>query len=190
MKTLYEIQRAVADITAWLLEAEEESGGEVTDETLRLEAALVAIEGDRADKLGAYLAVADQQDAEAARLRERAAMLTGTAKAHAAKAARLREAVRLELLAAGDTKGVFGDYTARIQAGREAVTLDAGFLPWAESTGRRDLLRSKPPEPDKTAIKAAIKAGEQVPGAAIVRGEPSLVIPKAKAKSEEVSDGE
>jgi len=142
-------------------------------------------------KLGAYLAVADDQDALAAVAKERAAYLMDRAKAHAAKAEKLRNTVRLDMLATEETKMTCGDYIARIQAGREAVTLLPDFMPWAEQTGRRDLLRFKPPEPDKTAIKAAIKGGEAVPGAAIVRGEPSLVIPrakKAKNETEEVSE--
>ena len=183
MVTLYEIKQRIAEITARLLDAEELAAGEVTDETLAIEAELYALEGDRAMKLGGYLAVADDQDALAVVAKERAAYLMDRARAHAAKAEKLRNTVRLDMLATEETKLACGDYTARIQAGREAVTLMPDFMPWAEKTNRADLLRVKK-EPDKVAIKAAIKAGEQVPGAAIVRGEPSLVIPRAKKKNE------
>jgi hypothetical protein len=60
------------------------------------------------------------------------------------------------------------------------VDIGADFIQWAESPGRRELLRVKPPEPDKAAIKQAIKEGQIVTGARLVAGEPTLVIPRAK----------
>jgi hypothetical protein len=189
MATLHEIQRTVSEVLARLLDAEERAEGEVTDEVVALEAEWLAVEGERRDKLGAYLAVADQMDAEAARLRERAACLIAMAKRHEARAEKLRHAVQMEMEASGEKKGVFGDYSVRVQAGREKVDVGADFLPWAESTGRRELLRVKPAEPDKAAIKQAIKEGQIVTGARLVAGEPTLVIPRAK-KDKEASDGE
>lgn len=50
----------------------------------------------------------------------------------------------------------------------EAVELEAGFTAWAEKT-RPDLMRYKLPEPDKKAIKAALKEGEAIEGAALIK---------------------
>ncbi len=190
MATLHEIQRTVSEILARLLDAEERAEGEVTDEVIALEAEWLAVEGERRDKLGAYLAVSDQLDAEAARLRERAACLIAMAKRHEARAERLRDAVKLDLLASGEKKIEAGDYVASIRAGRSKIDVGMDFLPWAVTTGRRDLLRVKEPEPDKRAIGEAIKAGQIVTGARMVEGEPSLYIPRAKAAKTEASDGE
>jgi hypothetical protein len=148
MATLYEITREVSDILARLMEAEERAEGEATDEVLALEAEWLRVAGERADKLGAYLVVNDRMLAESARLRERAAALTELARRHEARAEKLRHAVQMEMEASGEKKGVFGDYAVRVQAGREKVDIGADFIPWAESTGRRELLRVKPPEPD------------------------------------------
>lgn len=48
----------------------------------------------------------------------------------------------------------------------EAVELGDSFMVWAREQDK--FLRWKDPEPDKTAIKAAIKAGEVIPGAELV----------------------
>lgn len=39
----------------------------------------------------------------------------------------------------------------------------AKFVEWAQTHNRDDLLTYKPPEPSKTAIKAALEAGQDVP---------------------------
>ena len=38
-----------------------------------------------------------------------------------------------------------------------------GFVEWAQAHNRDDLLTYKPPEPSKTAIKAALESGQDVP---------------------------
>lgn len=48
----------------------------------------------------------------------------------------------------------------------EAVELGPEFLPWALE--KDAYLRYKDPEPDKAMLKTALKAGEQIPGAALV----------------------
>lgn len=64
---------------------------------------------------------------------------------------------------------VNGDIVGR--SGSESVEVDeAVFVDWAEANERLDLVEHKP-HPKKTAIKAAIKAGETIPGARIVVGD-------------------
>lgn len=48
------------------------------------------------------------------------------------------------------------------------VEVDPGFVEWAKENNADDLLRYKEPEPDKTAIKEAIKSGEVFAFARIV----------------------
>lgn len=48
----------------------------------------------------------------------------------------------------------------------ESVQLDDAFMEWAKKEAD-DLLRNKDPEPDKTAIKAALKAGREIEGACL-----------------------
>ena len=51
----------------------------------------------------------------------------------------------------------------------ESVEVDDEiFTGWAQAHGRDDLLTYKDPTPNKTAIKAAIKAGDNIDGATVV----------------------
>ena len=45
----------------------------------------------------------------------------------------------------------------------KSVLVSEDFVAWAQKNDRDDLLKYKEPEADKTAIKAAIEAGEDVP---------------------------
>lgn len=49
------------------------------------------------------------------------------------------------------------------------VQVDLYFIAWALENDRDDLLRVKPAEPDLKAVKAALDAGEEIPGAEIVK---------------------
>lgn len=49
------------------------------------------------------------------------------------------------------------------------VQVDPYFVAWALENERDDLLRVKPAEPDLRAVKAALDAGEEIPGAEIVK---------------------
>lgn len=49
------------------------------------------------------------------------------------------------------------------------VQVDPYFVAWALENDRDDLLRTKPAEPDLKAVKAALDAGEEIPGAEIVK---------------------
>lgn len=69
-----------------------------------------------------------------------------------------------------------------VKAGSESVEVDeAVFLDWAEGNQRMDLLRTKV-EPSKPAIKDAIKAGEEIPGAQIVVGDDRYVVSTGKGE--------
>ena len=48
------------------------------------------------------------------------------------------------------------------------ITDEVTFVGWAQAANRDDLLTYKEPTPNKTAIKAALKTGENINGASIV----------------------
>jgi hypothetical protein len=50
----------------------------------------------------------------------------------------------------------------------ESVEIEDTFTGWAQTHDRDDLLTYKDPVPNKTAIKAAIKAGQSINGASVV----------------------
>ena len=50
-----------------------------------------------------------------------------------------------------------------------AVEVDDCFVEWAQTSGNEDLLRYKLPEVDKTAIKARLTSGEEIPCARFVQ---------------------
>lgn len=50
-----------------------------------------------------------------------------------------------------------------------AVEVDDCFVEWAQTSGNEDLLRYKQPEVDKTAIKARLTSGEEIPCARFVQ---------------------
>ena len=47
--------------------------------------------------------------------------------------------------------------------------MDDCFVEWAQTSGNEDLLRYKLPEVDKTAIKARLTSGEEIPFARFVQ---------------------
>lgn len=70
---------------------------------------------------------------------------------------------------AGVTAQIVPGYSLNVRQGTDTVSiLDIEELPQGTFTTER--------KADKTAIKALIDAGEDVPGAAIVRGDPSLAV--------------
>ena len=50
-----------------------------------------------------------------------------------------------------------------------SVEVDDCFVEWAQTSGNEDLLRYKQPEVDKTAIKARLTSGEEIPCARFVQ---------------------
>lgn len=60
--------------------------------------------------------------------------------------------------------------SAKVEVGyrkSKVVQVSDDFVKWAESNGKTELLKYKAPEADKTAIKNAILAGEEVPAAIV-----------------------
>jgi hypothetical protein len=94
----------------------------------------------------------------------------------AAKRARLALRDALEGTAGSVRAGI---HTASVRAGFASVIVtDEGAIP-------AEYMRQPPPQPDKAAIAKALKAGEQIPGAVLRNGEPSLTI---RINNQEVKD--
>lgn len=64
-----------------------------------------------------------------------------------------------------------------VSDGRLSVKIpdEAGFIKWAQNSGRDDLLNFKAPEISKTAVRSAIEGGEEIPGASLGKT-PSITI--------------
>ena len=151
---LYEIN---AELEA-LLEQVDPETGELICDMEALEALTIA----REEKLeGLALAVKNyESDAAAIKAEEKA--LADRRKALENRADRTKAFLREAL--AGETIK-----TARVAVSyrmSKAMDLTPEFLAWAIEHDK--YLRYKDPEPDKTAITAALKAGESIPGAELV----------------------
>ncbi len=155
--TLYEIN---AQIGAFL----EENTDPETGEVLNLDV-LADLELERSVKLESYALAVKNFDAEISSIKAEEDNL----KARRERIKTTRERIYQELL--GELRGEKMS-TARVQISyrktQSTEVLDIALLP-------EKYLIPQPPKPDKTAIKAAIKAGENVSGA-VVRDNVSMII--------------
>lgn len=173
---LYVLAAEYRKLTEALDREFEDSGGEITEGTEALDAALgelgVSIQ-DKVENIGKILAnldaTAEAINAEEVRLIKRRQSIDK-------KHARLKEYLRLAITASGMKKVQGPLFTATIRAGSESVKLADDFdvrkLP-------QNLVRqppTPPPEPDKKAIKEALKANEVVPGCSLHTGPTTVII--------------
>ncbi|WP_371835637.1 siphovirus Gp157 family protein [Ochrobactrum sp. C6C9] len=154
------LEREFADLVAAYPELAE-------DEELRAD----TIEGetDAYRVLGKIVAVERDANSMALAIGERAKDLAARKERYARRKDALR-ALLLRLLKAADlTKVSLPEATVSIGKGRAGVEIvDESLLP--------DNVVKLKREPDKTAIKAALDAGEDVPGAALREGQPTLTV--------------
>lgn len=115
---------------------------------------------EKADNLACFIkglkAEADDIKAEAAALKERES-------AKRTKADRLRAYLLQQMAAVGLKKIESSRNVITVAKAPAKLVVDDGFTRWAEEQGRNDLLTYKTPEPNKTAIKDAVKAGNEIP---------------------------
>ena len=113
---------------------------------------------EKADSLACFIkslkAEADDIKAEAAALKEREA---------AKRVDRLRAYLLEQMEAIGVRKIESPRNVISVAKSPARLVVDGDFTRWAEKSGRDDLLTYKAPEPNKTAIKDAIKAGAEIP---------------------------
>ena len=170
MTTLIELVHELREVLAEVDDAD----GELSDD---LEQRLDAAEAALSCKAEACLRYAADLDALAAARKARAEALRERADSAAAKAKRLREWVRGAAIRAGLKHLEAGDFAVTIAKPSKSVAIEdvAAFVSWAIAN-RPDLVKEVPAEwrPMKVEIKAAIKAGDELPGCALVDGEPGL----------------
>lgn len=149
-----------------LLEHIAEQEGEVTEAD---EADLDRLMPTLSDKVARYLEIAREHELEAEALRSEADRIGRRAQVAANAAARLRGRVRDALVTSGVGKVDAGTFRVSLRKGRTSVqVIDATRLP--------ERFVRVVESPDKRAIGDALKAGECVPGAELVEGEPSLSV--------------
>lgn len=157
MPTLYELSAEARAIDA----AIEDADGELTPE---IEAALDALSSDLEDKVTAIVGLVRDMEARADARRSEADRLAASAKRVARQADRLKDYLTRCLDLAGRDR-------METRLGRIAVRLNPPSVAIAAGAEvPRDLTRETVQRvPDKTAIKAAIESGRDVPGCSIVR---------------------
>lgn len=153
--TIYEIDSAIQA----LLDSgvDEETGEMLTDID-----ALMELQMARDKKVENLACAVKNMDAEARAIRDEEKRLAERRKSLEAKAARAED--YLAFVLNGEKFA-----SARVSVGWRKCTkteVDDNFAEWAKDHAP-DLLRFREPEPDKTAIAAALKAGRKLEGAAL-----------------------
>lgn len=133
---------------------------------------LEGIAGEFKEKADSTASVVKAMDAQARALKTEADTLFQRAKALSARGERLREYLFQQMRLAGIEKIETSRNVLQIKKTPASIRLeDEGeFLHWAERS-HPEYLRQKPPEINKIAIKDAVKAGEELPGVTLERGE-------------------
>ena len=172
---LYEITESMAALLALLDQAEDNTwagfvaGNKATeptadalqqfteDERNAIAVEIENLEGDLGEKLEQIVTLIKSWEAEEAVLRAEARRLSFRAKARANRCEHLKEYAQQCLEAAGLSKLKLTLWTARLRTSKRVDVLDVAALP-------REFVRIEP-QPMKSEIAAAFKAGQEVPGA-------------------------
>lgn len=158
---LYEISELYTDFMFAL------ENGEIPVEAI--EDTLEGIESTFIDKADNIACMIKSYEAEAAAIKEEQAKLAERAKAKQSYADGLKKYLAAHMLKVGMMKAESPRVRLSFRKS-EAVEIadEAAFVEYAQRAGRDDYLKYKAPDINRTAIKAAIKNGEAVQGAAIV----------------------
>ncbi len=159
-----------------------EDDGSKPERLPALEADLRDLIAAEENKVGAIALVMQRMESRAEAYRLDAAVLHAAADRIEGERERLRRYV-LDVMLANGVKSMKSPLASfSVLPPKERVEVyDEPAVPFA--------LRAeiKNPPPDKAAIKRALEAGETVPGARLVTGEPSLSVRMAKSKAEVVA---
>ena len=156
MASLYELDQAVLAVLDNGLVFDEETGEILWDEDN-----FNQLEIERNDKLESVALYVKSLEAEAAAIKAEEKALANRRSVKEKKVARLRGYLTESMQAFGDTKLETPRVAVSFRKSQVVEVWDARELP-------EDYLKHPEPKPDKTAIKAAIKAGWDVPGADLV----------------------
>ena len=166
--TTHDVSRArfiLETVTAALLEADPQ----IRDDDALFADMLDGEGGDALDLLRTALRASLDAEAQARACKARIGQLAERQRRHEGRAAALQEAVHRAMRDLGIPRLRDAEFTASRREGGERVEVaDPALLPEPYVRIRR--------EPDKTALLAALKAGEAVPGAVLARGEETLSV--------------
>lgn len=147
--------------------------GKIPDEAI--EDTLAGIEGEIDEKIDSLACIVKELNAEASAIREEEKTLAERRKAKENKAERLKDYIRQSMEASGKQK--VETARNRVRIGKPSVRVCVTSLP---------LLKSNPnfwkpydyreSNLDKAGIKSLLLEGNQIPGAELVAGPPSLTI--------------
>ena len=161
MPSLYDITSAHMQLTDYLDSGEltEEQEAQAHEYLDRLLEELLP------EKVAGYCQIIKAIEADAKAHAEEAKRITERKRTLDNKARSLKERLAGALVTTGTKKLKAGTFTVAMQANPPSVVVDdVASLPL-------DLLVIPQPEPNKTAIKERLKAGEEIPGARLVQGE-------------------
>lgn len=155
--TLYEIDEAIRELIEGAVDPE-------TGELLIDDSVLDALQMERDKKVENLALYIKNLSSDINELRQEEKNLAARRRAAEQKAERLKrylsDALNGEKFSTSKVACTFRNTTA--------IEVAPGFAEWAWDNKRLNLLRTKPPEPDKAAIKQAISDGEVIPFAEIV----------------------
>lgn len=137
-----------------------------------VEDTLEGLGGELEEKADSLACVIKDLEADALAMKKEADALAQRAKSRTARAERLREYLFQQMRLVGLRKIETSRNRISIRKTPPSLRLEDAprFLEWAREN-RPDLLREKPPELDKSAVRDALKAGDPLPGAKLESGE-------------------
>ena len=150
--SVYELDAAVAALI-------DPDTGEILDYE-----AFEALQMERENKIETVIRWYKNELSESVAIKAEREVLTAREKAANNRAERLKN--HLALLTAGQAFKCAVGAISFLPS--KAAETDEGFITWALTNDRKDLLSYKDPQPNKTAIKAALAAGEHIEHAAVV----------------------
>lgn len=166
---LYEISENFRTVSAMLEDEDPEVQAAAKD-------TLEAIQGEFSDKADNIACLIKELKADAEAIKEEADKLSQRAKAKKSKADWLSRYLLEEMQKTGSTKLETTRNVVSIRKSAPALKFqdERAFLNWA-IFDHEEFVRQKEPEINKTAVKEALKAGQEVPGVALESGV-SLVV--------------
>lgn len=154
--TIFDIDRRIEEI---LMMTDEETG-ELPEDAFAMLDQLIA---DRDLKVDNAACMVLDLLADGKKIREQELALAERRKSLEKRAERIKK--YLEYVTHGES---FSSPRVQVKYGRsQAVEIDESVF-WSWVADHPEYARRKAPEPDKTALKAALKAGEVIPGAELV----------------------
>jgi hypothetical protein len=171
------MKRTLNDITAdygKMLNYIDDNDGEVQDDLLEQ---MHYIEDEFSVKVDRILSVVTNLESRAKAEGERATRIMAHKKALLNEAARIKNWVlsNMDVLGIDIVEGE--NYVAKVAKRPPILEVEPSeFFSWVRDHNRDDLLRFKDPEPNKTAIKDALKGGEKIRGATMITDGKRLAI--------------